>query len=291
MTMVSSNGNAYLLRDRATKNGRICVFTDVTDRNRAETALAEQIETLQRTKEALDASEDHLRQQETYLADLMDRLSHAQADADETKKRLLRTMSHELKTPLNAIIGFSDLMGSGLGLLSLINQILDLTKIAAGKYELHRGDIRAQSALERAADARADAANEKRIAIEIEECGDLFADADIDALDSMLNHLVGNAVRYTQSGGQVRLSARDADGQVLFSISDNGPGVGAEDLKRILLPFEQAGCKYADHTAGAGLGLTLVLAFAELHGGTLKLKSAPERGFTATLVLPRAQKV
>jgi PAS domain S-box-containing protein len=111
MTVKSSNGRAYLVRDRAcSDNGRIVVFTDVTEHHRAELALAEQTRTLDATRKVLADTKAQSQAQENYLADLATKLDQTEASADNTKKTLLRTMSHELKTPLNAIIGFSDLL-------------------------------------------------------------------------------------------------------------------------------------------------------------------------------------
>ncbi len=301
MTVIAANGKAYLVRDRAMRDGRITVFTDTTDRNRAEASLAEQSEALKQTREKLDRNEN-------YLADLVERLDRAKHEADETKKRFLRTMSHELKTPLNAIIGFSDLIGQmagrlspdqvkeysvlihqgGRNLLMLINQILDLTKIAAGKYELRRVKVDAAQALARAGAAYAREAAEKSVTIDTGGAAGLFVDADTDVLDGMLNHLVTNAVQFTQAGGHVRLSAQREADRVMMSVADNGPGVNEEDLARILLPFEQIGGGTSEHSSGAGLGLTLVKAFAELHNGELTVKSRPGAGFTATLALHAA---
>jgi cell cycle sensor histidine kinase DivJ len=219
-------------------------------------------------------------------------------------------MSHELKTPLNAIIGFSDLLGSmadrvgpeqvkeyaelihqgGKNLLRLINQILDLTKISARRYELRRTNVDAGSLLRLAKDAFETQALSKNIVLNAEGCpSGLYARADENALEAMVHHLIENAVNFTQNGGLVRLSAVK-DGQTIkLFVRDNGPGVAEGDLERILLPFEQGGRTAADHSAGAGLGLTLVKAFCDLHGGTLKIESAAGQGFGATIELPAAE--
>jgi cell cycle sensor histidine kinase DivJ len=105
----------------------------------------------------------------------------------------------------------------------------------------------------------------------------------------MLYQLIDNAVSFTQEGGAVTLSVGFKNGQVSLSVADNGPGVAQEDLERVLQPFEQAGRGTSDHKSGAGLGLTLVKAFAELHGGALHVASQEGAGFTATIQLPSAQ--
>jgi two-component system, cell cycle sensor histidine kinase PleC len=310
LTAEFADGTAYLIRDRATKDGgRVIVFTDVTDQHRAEKALAEQSRSLDKTRRALAKSQAEKNKQASYLADLTLKLDRASAEVDTTKTTLLRTMSHELKTPLNAIIGFSDLMlamGGRLGpeqiaeyaglihqggrnLLKLINQILDLTKISAGRYELRRTEVDAGSVLWLAKDAFETRAKAKNIAIDADACPiGLLVHADENAFAAMAHHLVENAVNFTQPGGLVRLSVTQHENLIKVMVRDNGPGVAAEDLERILRPFEQVGRGPADHTEGAGLGLTLVKAYTELHGGALAIESAPGEGFCAVIELPAA---
>ncbi len=310
MTVEMKSGTAYLLRDRAASGGgRIVVMTDVTEHHRAEKALAEQSRTLDATRRALAVTEARSVAQANYLADLSTKLDQTAASANTTKTTLLRTMSHELKTPLNAIIGFSDLLGSladqaspdqireyaglihlgGNNLLRLLNQILDLTKISAGRYELNRQAMDVGDALwevKQRFEARAIA---KAMMLDVVECAPtLSVDADETAFTAMLNHLVENAVTFTQAGGMVRLSAELDGGMIRITVADNGPGVEEADLARILEPFEQGGRSTTDHEAGAGLGLTLVKAFSELHGGGLSVQSARGEGFTAVLTLPAA---
>ncbi len=299
MTVELATGEAYLLRDRATaEGGRVVIFTDVTDHRRVELALAEQTRALAETRSAQAAQAD-------YLADLSRRFDEASISADNAKTTLMRTMSHELKTPLNAIIGFSDLMltmadrfdqekvkeyaglihQGGRNLLRLINQILDLTKLSAGRYELRRTRLDAGAVLWAAYGAHEARAAEKTIALDASAAPlGLLVDADESALSSMVFQLVDNAVSFTQAGGTVELSAVPADGCVCIRIRDNGPGV--DDIARILLPFEQGGRGTTDHTGGAGLGLTLVKAFTEAHGGTFTIESTPGQGLTATIALP-----
>ena len=299
-TLKSTDGAVYLVRTRATPDGgRVMVFTDITEKTRAETALA-------RTERALADQRSQAERQNTYLADLSQRLDRASAEAEGAKTTLLRAMSHELKTPLNAILGFSDLMGTladnltapqvreyaglihqgGVNLLRLVNQIMDLTKLAAGRYDLRRAPLDAGSALRRAAESYFTRAAMRDVSIDTAAClPGLMVEADEAVFDSMMNHLLDNAVTFTQPGGMVTTAAGRDGGQVWLAVCDTGPGVGAADMERILRPFEQAG---GDHAQGSGLGLTLVKAFAELHGGALSLHSAPGQGFTARVSFPAA---
>jgi signal transduction histidine kinase len=302
VTLKTNTGECYLVRDRATPDGgRAMVFTDITDKVRAETALAEQ-------QNALADANAEAEKQSSYLADLTRRLDQASARVDSAKTTLLRTMGHELKTPLNAILGFSELMATladnltpgqireyaglvhqgGSNLLKMINQIMDLTKISAGRYDLRRAPVDAGGIMWLTREAFAQKAEARGIAIDADACPvGLMADADETVFTAMLHSLVDNAVTFAR--GKVTLSAAPGAGAVAVTVCDDGPGVASEDLARILEPFEHAGRgEGAEHSKGAGLGLTLVKAFAELHGGALELSSAPGTGFCATVTFPAA---
>ena len=301
-TIHIGDGAAYLVRDRATPDGgRAVVFTDITGQRRAEAALAEQ-------QDALAASRAQAEEQQNYLADLTRRLDQASAKADSAKTTLLRTMSHELKTPLNAILGFSDLMTAmagrlspeqvreysalihqgGSSLLKIINQIMDLTKISAGRYELRRIRLDAGSQLWLLKEEFEPRAAARGIAIDADACPiGLIVEADETAFTTMMQNLLDNAVTFGRPGGIIRLSATRESATIALRIADDGPGVAEADLERILEPFEQAAAS-GEHDKGAGLGLTLVKAFAELEGGRLSLISAPGEGFAATVTLPPA---
>jgi two-component system cell cycle sensor histidine kinase PleC len=308
LTVSTSDGNAFLVRERATRGGgSVTILTDVSDRRRAETALAEQTRELQRAKRALQKTKNQVRRSASYLADLARRLDVAESEADTAKSTLLRTMSHELKTPLNAIIGFADLLHSapertttaevgeyaglihraGENLLRLINQILDLTRIAAGRYPITRRPLDVAAAFAGAFDHYSGLAAEKSLALDFSGCENgLHLQADETALGVMLGHLLENAVAYTQAGGEIHLSAARDGNVVRVSVADDGPGVEARDLDRILEPFEHGGNGAFDHSAGTGLGLPLVKALVELHGGTLAVASVSGEAFTATLEFP-----
>ena len=301
-TLLTADGKAFLVRDCATPDGgRAVVFTDITEKSRAEDALA-------KTQRALEDSRHEAARQSGYLSDLTKRLDKASAEADNAKTMLLRTMSHELKTPLNAILGFSDLMGTladtmgpdqvreyaglihqgGCNLFKMLNQIMDLTKISAGRYDLKKLPLDAGGLLWLAREKYVAKANAKDITINADACPvGLMAMADESVLSAMVNALVDNAVTFTQKGGRVELAAAAHDGMVWLSIGDTGPGVAAADMNRILQPFEHAG-NVADHAKGAGLGLTVVKAFAELHGGRFEVESVPGEGFKAIITLPAA---
>lgn len=301
-TIRTADGQAFLVRDRATPDGgRAVIFTDITDRVRAETALAEQ-------ESALERSRDEARRQSDYLADLARRLDHATRNADSAKTTLLRTMSHELKTPLNAILGFSGLMTAmagklgpdqireyaeliqqgGVNLLKIINQVMDLTKISADRYELHRAPVDVGALLQAQCDDFEDMASRGNITLVAGKCpAGLMADADEGVLAAMLQGLIENAISHAGPGKRVTLAAARGNGAITLTVRDNGAGVAPDDLARIQEPFEHGGrAEAAQHARGAGLGLTLVKALAELHGGHLELASRKGHGFTARIHLP-----
>jgi signal transduction histidine kinase len=295
-----AGGRVVEIKTRRTKDGGwIALWTDATQAR----AIVERIES------RLARSESEVKKQAVYLADLARKLDAASSEADTAKTTLLRTMSHELKTPLNAIMGFAELMrvtanrispaqisdyaglihAAGANLLRLITQILDLTKMAAGRYPLNRIELPAATLFHDAVEAYAVRANEKRLMLDVQDCAaDAIIHADEGAAIAMVRNLVENAVNFTQSGGTVRLSARRDGAIVRMSVADNGPGVGADDLLRIAEPFEQGERGMAGKPDGAGLGLPLVKTLAELHGGSLTLESAPGEGFTATIAIAAA---
>jgi two-component system cell cycle sensor histidine kinase PleC len=309
-TVTSARGVTYLIRERATRDGgRATVFTDVTDRRRVDAVLAEETQALSQMRQVLAKSQREAEQHATFLADMTKRMDAAQSGADAAKTTFLRTMSHEMKTPLNAIIGFSDMLRStperfgpeqvaeyaglihqgGHAMLRLVNHILDLTKIAAGRFELNRASVDVGLVLIAAKDAHETAAEKKGIALVLDDCGTgMMVDADQSALGSMVGHLVENAVTFTHNGGEVHLSLARAGRRVRIQVMDNGPGVETHELERIVRPFEQMPPQGGQPAQGAGLGLTLVKALAELHAGELNVQSALGDGFCATIELPAA---
>lgn len=247
-----------------------------------------------------DADEDQARE----AALIAERDAADQANAG--KSRFLAGMSHELRTPLNAIMGFSDIMRqrlfgplgdryaeysgliheSGEHLLELINDLLDMSKIEAERYELVREDFDAReaaSAVLRLMRGQADRAGVTlRGALPPAQ---LMVDADRRALKQIALNLLANALRFTPTGGAVTLTLAAVDGELELSVVDTGVGIAAADLERLGRPYEQAGD--ADKRAGGtGLGLSLVRAFAALHGGVFTLESVEGEGTTARVRLP-----
>ena len=222
------------------------------------------------------------------------------------KSRFLANMSHELRTPLNAIMGFSDVMkaklfgelppkyaeyaemihDAGSHLLDLINDVLDISKIEAERYELHREPMDAREAISSALRLTRLQADRTGISLRgLLPTEPLDADADSRAIKQIVLNLVSNALKFTPRGGSVTVSAQGYGHELEIVVSDNGVGIAEADLQRIGRPYEQAG-DVAQKTRGTGLGLSLVRALAELHGGSMSIESRLGEGTSVTVRMP-----
>jgi signal transduction histidine kinase len=227
--------------------------------------------------------------------------------ANRHKSEFLANMSHELRTPLNAVIGFSevllaemfgtlndkqneylqDILSSGRHLLSLINDILDLSKIEAGRMELELGPFDLAMALENALTLVRERASRHGIGLHLTVDPDLSSlVADERKIKQVLVNLLSNAVKFTPEGGKVAVRAVRAAGAVEISVSDTGIGIAPEDQGAIFEEFRQVGSDYAHKREGTGLGLALARRFVELHGGQLRVESEPGKGSTFTFSIP-----
>jgi len=227
--------------------------------------------------------------------------------ANKHKSEFLANMSHELRTPLNAVIGFSevlqddmfgdlndeqkefvkDIHDSGKHLLSLINDILDLSKVEAGRMELMLGEFDLPSAIGNAMTLVRERAGRHRVALSCDIDPSLRqVRADERKLKQILLNLLSNAVKFTPEGGQVKVIARARDAGVQVAVADTGVGIAPGDRETVFEEFRQVGTDYTRKAEGTGLGLPLARKFAELHGGTITLHSEPGRGSTFTVFLP-----
>jgi signal transduction histidine kinase len=227
--------------------------------------------------------------------------------ANKHKSEFLANMSHELRTPLNAIIGFSEVLSermfgevnekqaeylkdiheSGRHLLSLINDILDLSKIEAGRMELELSNFHLPTALSNAVTLVRERAQRHGLQLEVDVDQALgeFSGDERKFKQIMLN-LLSNAVKFTPDGGRVAVSARKDTGCVQISVHDTGIGIAPEDQAAVFEEFRQVGRDHMRKAEGTGLGLALTRRFVELHGGTIGLQSAPGAGSTFTVSLP-----
>ena len=227
--------------------------------------------------------------------------------ANRHKSEFLANMSHELRTPLNAIIGFSEVLGerlfgelnekqaeytediltSGRHLLSLINEILDLSKVEAGRMELELATFDLPLAIDNARTFVRERATKHGITLDVaidERLGEFAGDER--KIKQILLNLLSNAVKFTPKGGRIGINARQTNGAVEISVSDTGIGIAAEDQPRIFEEFRQVGTDYAHKSEGTGLGLTLAKKFIELHGGKIWVDSEVGKGSTFTFTLP-----
>jgi cell cycle sensor histidine kinase DivJ len=243
----------------------------------------------------------------------MAELEKAREDAEALnsgKSRFLANMSHELRTPLNAVIGFADVMRTGLfgaisppkyaeyaemihdagrHLLELINDVLDISKIEAARYELNREMIDAREAVAAALRLTRLQADESRISLRgLLPSEPIEAFADPRALKQIVLNLVSNALKFTPAGGSVTVSLKGYGEELEIVVSDTGVGIAEADLERLGRPYEQAG-DAEQKVRGTGLGLSLVRALAELHGGAMSIESRLGEGTSVSVRLPVLQ--
>lgn len=251
------------------------------------------------------------------LRDVTDRkiqeqaLEQARTDAeraDASKSRFLATMSHELRTPLNAIIGFSEMIAqedvlridaarrkeyaqlindSGQHLLSVVNGILDISKMESGNFEISLEPFAPRPALINCCNLLALKARENGIdlvTVAPENLPQLVGDAK--AFKQIVLNLVSNAIKFTERGGTVTVAAEADRSRLTVRVTDTGVGISAEDIKRIGDPFFQAGKTYQRRHEGTGLGLSIVKSLVALHGGEMSLQSKIDEGTTVTIMLP-----
>src|SRR4051812_16736562 len=234
----------------------------------------------------------------------------AAEQADASKSRFLATMSHELRTPLNAIIGFSEMIAqedvlmidaarrkeyaqlindSGQHLLSVVNGILDMSKMESGNFEISPEPFAPRGALLNCCNLLALKARENGIDLVTRAPEDLpVITGDPKAFRQIVLNLVSNAIKFTERGGTVAVSAAVEGTRLALRVADTGVGIGADDLERIGDPFFQAGKTYQRRHEGTGLGLSIVKSLVALHGGDMTVQSKLDEGTTVTIALPLA---
>jgi signal transduction histidine kinase len=286
---------------------------DITERKRAEEALRESERVLQERVVILEEAQRRLERQGEDLVRLAGDLQIARdeaAAANRAKSEFLANMSHELRTPLNAILGFSELMNnatlgpmgnpkygeyakdindSGRHLLGLIQDILDLSKIEAGKLELDEEDIDIAMVIRSCLVLVKERAEDGGVKLKTDIPQEIPAlHADQRKLKQILVNLLSNAVKFTPAGGEVMVKTwwREDSGYV-FQVIDSGIGMALADIPTALSPFGQVDGQLDRKYEGTGLGLPLTKSLAEMHGGSLDLQSEIGAGTTVTVRFPK----
>jgi two-component system, cell cycle sensor histidine kinase PleC len=299
-----ADGRWVQISERSTAEGGLVVTAaDIT-------ALKTHEEELRRAVTNLERSQEQLSE----LARKYEAEKIRAEGASQAKSEFLANMSHELRTPLNAINGFSeimagemygpmgdnryrdyarDILSSGQHLLALINDILDMSKIEAGKLNMRFEPLGLEDVAEDALRLVRNRAEAAGLSLTLDFSDLPEVEADYRAIKQVLLNLLSNAIKFTPRGGRVNLRAEPWDdpmGQrVRISVQDTGIGISARDLDRLARPFEQVESQHSKTTQGTGLGLALTKSLVEMHGGLLDLRSAPGQGTVASFSLPVRQ--
>jgi two-component system cell cycle sensor histidine kinase PleC len=300
-----SNGDwLHIVERRAADGGIITVGVDISPLKRKEEELARNE---RRLSDALGRAEG-----QEYRIKALAREAHEERqkaeEASRAKSTFLANMSHELRTPLNAVIGFSEIMAkelfgpignpqykqystdifdSGNHLLELINDILDMAKIEAGKLTLSPKPLDPSVAIEQAVRLTKRKAEEKGLSIVVDAEDLPEIEADHRAVKQILLNLLSNAVKFTEQGA-IMVHARGNTAGLTLRVVDTGCGIPPEHLPRLARPFEQVEQELTRTNAGTGLGLALTKSLAEMHGGKLSIQSEVGRGTIVTIALPRS---
>jgi two-component system cell cycle sensor histidine kinase PleC len=306
------DGSWLHISERRTKDGGyVSVGTDITRIKAHEQKLIDNDLRLRATVIDLQRSQAALERQAIELADLAEKYSREKTRAEEanqTKSKFLANMSHELRTPLNAIIGFSEIMGSGmfgsLGsekyqeychdiltsghyLLEVINDILDMSKIEAGRMKLDMEPLDLSRTLAESLRVVSGRAQAKNLTLDADIESAIALVADRRATKQIIVNLLSNAVKFTPDGGRVTVRSRLLDGRIRLMIADTGIGIAPHSLARLGRPFEQVESQLTKTYHGSGLGLAIARSLTHLHGGSMKLRSRLGVGTVVFVTLPR----
>jgi two-component system, cell cycle sensor histidine kinase PleC len=306
------DGSWLHISERRTKDGGyVSVGTDITRIKEHEQKLVDNDLRLRATVIDLQRSRAVLERQAVELADLAEKYQREKTRAEEanqTKSRFLANMSHELRTPLNAIIGFSEIMESGmfgsLGsekyqeychdiltsghyLLEVINDILDMSKIEAGRMKLDMEPLDLSKTLAESLRVVSGRAEDKHLVLDADIEQAVSVVADRRAAKQILVNLLSNAVKFTPEGGKVAVRSHLLPDRIVLLIADTGIGIPAQSLARLGRPFEQVESQLTKTYHGSGLGLAIARSLTQLHGGSMRLRSRLGTGTVVRVSLPR----
>jgi two-component system cell cycle sensor histidine kinase PleC len=309
-----NDGRWLQISERRTKDGGfVSVGTDITTIKRHEEKLIDGERRLMATIADLRQSRQKLELQAQEMVDLAERFSEQKDRAEaanRTKSEFLANISHELRTPLNAIIGFSEIMQSGLFgplgspkygeycqdinasgnfLLNVINDVLDMARIEAGRITLDMEPLMLDEIVDEATRVMSPEASARKVVIEADLEGALGLHADRRAVKQMVLNLLSNAVKFTPENGHISVRARKIGSAVTLTIEDNGIGIPKEALKKLGRPFEQVQNQFTKSHKGSGLGLAITRSLAELHGGAMRIRSHEGKGTIVSIRLPLLQ--
>jgi two-component system cell cycle sensor histidine kinase PleC len=307
------DGRWLHISERRTKDGGyVSVGTDITAIKRHESRLIDSEQRLIATVTDLRMSQQALEFQAQQLADLAEKYGEEKTRAEEAnqaKSKFLANMSHELRTPLNAIIGFSEIMEAGmfgpLGaakydeycrdirrsgqfLLEVINDVLDMSKIEAGRIKLDFEEVEVEQVLADAVRFVSARAQAKRLTVRCDLAPGIRLNADKRAIKQIALNLLSNAVKFTPDGGRVRVRTRTWGRSMAIVFEDTGVGIPKESLKKLGRPFEQVESLLTKTHQGSGLGLAIAKSLTELHGGVMRIRSTLDKGTTVLLRFPLA---
>jgi two-component system, cell cycle sensor histidine kinase PleC len=306
------DGSWLHISERRTKDGGyVSVGTDITRIKEHEHKLVDNDHRLRATVTDLKRSQTALERQAVELADLAEKYSQERNRAEEAnaaKSKFLANMSHELRTPLNAIIGFSEIMGSGmfgtLGsdkyqeychdiltsgqyLLEVINDILDMSKIEAGRMKLDMEPLDLSKALAESLRVVSGRAEDKDLTLDTDIESTISVLGDRRAVKQIIVNLLSNAVKFTPDHGKVLVRGQMLHDSIVLLIADTGIGIAPDSLRRLGKPFEQVESQLTKTYQGSGLGLAIARSLTHLHGGSMRLRSRLGVGTVVRIVLPR----
>jgi two-component system, cell cycle sensor histidine kinase PleC len=314
MEVQIADGRWLQINERRTKDGGfVSVGTDITALKKQEDHLLRSERTLMTTVRDLQKERQLAEEQSQRLAELADKYASEKTraeSANRSKSEFLANMSHELRTPLNAVIGFSEIMSqemfgalgspkyaeyaadirkSGMFLLDVINDILDMSKIEAGRVDLEFTQVEFPSMAEDSLRLVGPRASEGKIdlVVDVPEMEEFMADRR--ALKQVVINLLSNAIKFTPEGGKVTLRARQDAKFVTIQIIDTGIGIPPRDIEKLGKPFEQVENQFTKSKGGSGLGLAISKSLVDLHNGALNISSKVGAGTTVTVQVPTTQ--
>jgi two-component system, cell cycle sensor histidine kinase PleC len=300
----AEDGRWYQVNERGTKDGgHVSISLDITSHKVYEQSLAASNIVLQQMITDLQTSSDAL---EALSASYLEQKAAAES-ANRAKAEFLANMSHELRTPLNHIIGFADVMESGICgslanqkheeyvhsisksghyLLGVISDILDMSNLEAGRIKLDRKQISLSDVIDCVSKDIAVAAENKQITVNIEKTGPLNMIGDRKALNQIIANLMSNTIKFTPEGGKAGLRAKRIGDFIHLYFEDNGSGIPDDAINKLGRPFEQIGAIVENGYKGSGLGLSISRALTELQGGTMRIRSKVDVGTIVMIKIP-----